>query len=329
MNDFSLTRYTIRHWVALVGMVIALSSHPAQALTLSAFDQAKAGHGTGVLILNDLDYSITQIGVQITLPNSQVDFELVQKKDHVRIEINDPHVRYNDTLMSVAVITDQSIIHREFVIKGSSNDKPKPQVIIKQKETIALDYEALPISDEAVPENALAIDITDSAPVRTVRDAVNSIVQGSNVQLLELPGDEAILDVLINQEIPITSLNDLYAVSEYRIRQIIVDPGQGIVRVLGKPNTQRLYLIPDVNDVAATNDENTPAHYQQSVRSIIESIAHEHGLSILELPGDEALLDTYVTLDAPVREFKALYALPDNPIKHIYLDQSNQTIRVL
>lgn len=312
-----------RFKTTLMGFVFGLWFGGAQALNLTDYDQASPGRATGEIRITDLDYSITQIGVQINVPNSQVNFELKRDGNAIVIVVTDPHPRLSDTLMNVSLVSDDEIINRAYVILGNAAIDATPPLL--KQPAIELDYAVINTSDALTPDNALTIDITDSASIRTVRDAVNLIVHGSNVTLLELPGDDAVLDIVIAKDAQINQLEDLYALSNYQVGEVIVDIAQGIVRVRPHHNRQRLYL-----DQTPAGDEPTePQAIQQTVRDVVQTLANDKGMTLLELPGDAQRLNTRIPIETPITTFEALYTLPNNPIHQIVLDQANQTIRVL
>ena len=313
----------------LMGIVFGVGCSGVQALTLSDYSQHTPGSGSGEIRITDLDYSITQIGVQINVPNSQVNFELIRDAQDIVVAVTDPYPRTNYTLMTVSLVSNKALISRSYVIKGGDGTNTTPPTL--KQPPIELDNTAIKPSNEPVPDNALTIDITESASMRTVRDAVNVIVQGSNVSLLELPGDEAVLDILIAPDAKITRLEDLYALSNYQVGEVIVDTAQGIVRVRPHSPHQRLYLDEDPEQIlsSAPGQPSNKQAITQTVREIVQALASEQGMTLLELPGDEQRLNTVITTSAPITAFDGLYALPNHPVRQIVLDQANQTIRVL
>ena len=332
------TPFLLFAWALCLTSLWVFPPH-AQAFSITDYHQDRPGRADGVIIIDGLDYSTTQLAVQIATSTQPVDFDLIQKGNQVHVVIRDAHMRTTSTAMTVTVVSNHQTKPRTFQIKGQApHDEPvtptEESETADESDALVLQYEALPTT-QSENESALEIDINGGQKVRTVRQAIELLLLGTSIKLNERIGDARALDAPLDPEHPVRRLKDIYVASKGEVGHIYLD---GLLLVVAPKGTQQRIALSKPSTQPSTA-ENQIAHSTQSpkqtmimtIRAIVDTLCAEHNIKLDEQLGDARLLDQQVVVNEDIHTFEQLYRIENTPIHQVVFDTRNgeHTVRLL
>ena len=312
-----------RHALAItIGDYQVLSSN-SLSIPVSQLDKAKY-----------LDVTIDVSGQPINYILEQIDSDLVL------IKITDELLAGQDALITVKVDSPNGSASRLFSYSSTTatyqiSDTQQAREVLKEKQNPELSGKVLipaTLKDDQIEDDPevkfedgkLLIDINRSAI--NVGIAVYELARASNYNVLVLPGDEAVFNSPLLHSV--SSWEDLYVASDKVVRQVFFDENRRMVRVVGED------FLAGVGETGLAEFEVETQESEASVdgqvitvRELLASYAASNNLQLLELPGDNFILDQRVP-EQNLTDLETLAMLASSVQAKIDIDENLGLIRV-
>ena len=323
-------------------LIFLLASASANALNIGDYKQTTKGKAAGTVSITGLRMAV-ELYVQAIAGEQDLKLNLVQVgNNRVDVIITDDRPFPQGTFINIIAQTKKNRIARVFPLNSNIVKQPEPIVppseVAPQQDT-AQEPETPPSTVQKEPlklekieditdDEMLTILITGGRAAMTVREGIEYLLADKDMELMELPGDAKLLDSIINTTIPLASLEDLHYASNGNVGHIIIDKSLNKIRLVSSS-----VVLPKNNVISGAPaavpepvDKVEPP--RTSVRDLVSAFAIENGKTLIELPGDSAVLDLMVEADR-IEELGELSILSNQAVGGILLDSATNTIRAL
>ena len=316
-------------------------SHVSKAITIG--DYQPLSQNSVSIPLTQLD-NAKYLDVTVDISGQPVNYILEQvDSDLVIINITDELLVDQEALITIKVDSTNGSASRLFSYSANSDqyqltDKDEAKKILKQKQNSQIESKVL--IPATVEENTqqdqevkfedgrLSIDINNATI--NVGIAVYELARANNYNVLVLPGDEAVFNSPLSSSV--TSWDELYLASSKVVSQVFFDEDRRLVRVVGENYSYGL----DETDLLVVDDQNPPEQDKAlvdeentvfTVRTLITEYATRNNFELLELPGDDSILDQQTDIQS-IENSKDLATLARSVKAKVDLDESLGLIRV-